>query len=472
MTLSTLDELHQHGVGFLSLEERFDLSTNYGWLMFNTFAGMAQFYSMNLASEVRKGQEARAREGLHATHIAYGYRRAGDKRTPAEPDEGGDWEGLQELIRLALGGYTSAEIADHLNACGYRLRSPARVKAGTIRPFTRNSVNQIRANVFYRPYQPGDDRGTVILNGAAHRGRHRAACTWDEWQAMQEMAQGRRRAVKRGGRYASTAEARAPLTAEFRGLISCAGCGYRLYVTYSFARKGDAERYERYYCVAHERNRECPYAGMWARAEDVRAAWVEWLAQRVTLPDGWREEARIHAAQMAEGYEEDDAIRVLREREIWERKREAAIRLYADGERDREWYEARKAECDAQLAELLAQARGADQQATRLIDAGVQLEGVVDLWRAAVEELRLPLNEPVAELGPRRAALVLEMQRQASMVIAPLGLVVRPFGRRGLYHRHQNNAERERSCELEQVTLRAPFIELLTVVAASSHEAV
>jgi hypothetical protein len=58
--------------------------------------------------------------------------------------------------------------------------------------FTRETVRAIRANVFYRPFAPGDERGTVRHGERLYRGAHLAACAWDEWQTMQQLARGRR----------------------------------------------------------------------------------------------------------------------------------------------------------------------------------------------------------------------------------------------------------------------------------------
>ncbi len=469
-TMNTLEELRRCGVGFLSLEERFDLTSPFGWLTMHNFGGLAQYYSMNLSTRVRSGHAERARHGLHAGHVAFGYRYTG-RKTPAAKDREGDWEGLEKVFEWLLAGYTNGEASDAINADGrWTLSGPQRRKAGTKRAFQRCSIQQIRTNVYYRPFQPGDTNGTILHNGVEYRGQHEAAVSWDAWHAMQEMGKGRRRgnALQRlTNREGLRVEA--PYTAEFRGLIVCAGCGHPLWSTRSPQHHG--QDYERYRCHAYERGETCPYSGNYAYVVDVRELWCDWLERHTAWPSGWRAEVRLAVAEMARrgGTDEraPDPVRVLRERELWERKRQAAIHLFFEGEIDKAAYEARLSECDQRLADLAAAAVGVEQHTTRLLDAGAMLVDMAEIWRTAGERLANSRQLDPALIR----SLTLELQRNAGMLLEPRGLLVAPLGRRGRYNKHQKFTRRPLSCELERVTLRAPYADLMRAFEGAAEEA-
>src|SRR5262245_48150886 len=56
VTLETLEKLERAGVGFVSISEQMDFTTPIGKVILATLAAFAQYYSDNLATEVRKGK--------------------------------------------------------------------------------------------------------------------------------------------------------------------------------------------------------------------------------------------------------------------------------------------------------------------------------------------------------------------------------------------------------------------------------
>src|SRR5262249_8162764 len=146
--------------------------------------------------------------------------------TPEVDEQGrplGDWYGYQMLKDLFLQGYTHEEVAGKLNDDGrWRVPSSYTDDQGN-HPngrFTRSSVSFRRPNPSYRPVQQGDTKGTVRPNGQFYRGLHEAACTWEQWWGMQELARGRKR-----GWY--TTRSGDVSVAEFRGILVCADCEER-----------------------------------------------------------------------------------------------------------------------------------------------------------------------------------------------------------------------------------------------------
>jgi hypothetical protein len=341
-------------------------------------------------------------------------------------------------------GMTDQEAADAMNTDGrWRVVSPSRAGSAP-RAFTRNSVSVIRRNRFYRPYAPGDERGTVMHNGAEYRGVHAPACSWDEWSALQEVASGRRRGWTG---YAAGLRPE-PHTAEFRGLAVCSECGGRLYVwrTVHETRDGRKRVYERYVCTARDRGVECGADRKWARVEDVRAAWVAWLEAHPMPPD-WEAQLRAYAMHAeSAGSDTADRDQAARDQARWERKRAAARSLYLEGELSQAEWDARREEADAALASLAAASQGAGQYAIRLMDAAALIVQLSTVWERATTQ---------------------ERQQMAALMIEPRGLRLRLYGAKARTSKWQTDAERPPSCDVDGVALRVPFRELYGAVAAS-----
>ncbi len=447
VTLEAWDRLHRAGVGFYSVKERLDFTTPAGWLSANMLATLAEFYSRNLSQEVHKGKLIRAQHGLHAMHAPYGYRVEGTgKDAIAVPDRGeggsggGTWDGLQMLLASLARGMSVSETAAALNAAGYGIR---RFRNREPRPFIPRTVAAIRSNVFYRPYRPGDTNGTIIWQGEEYRGQHVAACTWDAWHAIQQIAAGRRRGWSK-----TLTLSEVPFTVEFRGLVACVACGHRLYV--HRVHTPPYEPYERYRCLNARGpgDEPCPLYKRWALAEEVRELWIGWLEQHLQLPADWEDAIRelvLSGATEREARPPDE-LAAARERRRWERRRNAAKALYLDGEIDAGEWQRRRREADEALAALAAAAREPEQHITRLLDAGRMALNLVDYWRVASTQ---------------------ERQQAAALLIEPNGLVVRPLGYRGLYAYNGKGPRpqpRPPSCELVDVRLREPFRELLAAL--------
>lgn len=432
ISLQALELVLGSRTNYRALADGVDLDSISGWFQYSLMALLAEHYSRNLSHETLKGKAIRAQNGLHGAIPPYGYVLGPDGVAIPNTGEDRAWEGLQALIGHILAGKSGEEVARELNRAGYAIRRYPKRPAG---PFVVRVIAAIRGNVFYRPYKPGDDRGTIVWQGEEYRGQHQAACSWDEWHAMQEIAAGHRRGwqTPREESY----------TAEFRGIVACAACGNRLYVHRSrnTAYAYEAARYERYKCLS-QRPQMCVCYKRWTSATDVRAVWLDWVAAHLSLPADWEQIVREGVLRGgAEPQSTPDELAAARERKRWEQKRARAKRMYMDLEIDDQEWERRRREADDALASLAAAARRPEQQVTRLVDAGRMLENIASYWRVWTTQ---------------------EQQQAAALLIEPRGLLVRPLGYRGWLNYHQvPHVEPPLSCELVEVRLREPFRDLL-----------
>lgn len=109
-------------------------------LMESIYFGMAEFYSCNLAREVRKGMNENAIKGLHCGGMApFGFKLNKDTRKlEINPEEA---EGVRIAFDAYLAGYSYSEIAKRLNDAGYHTRSG--------KAFTKGSLHDMFINEKY-----------------------------------------------------------------------------------------------------------------------------------------------------------------------------------------------------------------------------------------------------------------------------------------------------------------------------------
>jgi len=136
VTLQSFRILSQSRTAFISLSEHIDYSTPEGMLQLTILAAFAAYFSDMLAKHTSKGKGERAAQGLYNGDVPFGYRWTGPK-TPPEHDP-------DEFPGLRIQGYTADEIAERLNAAGYRTGS----KRFGARPFTTDTVTAMLRTEF------------------------------------------------------------------------------------------------------------------------------------------------------------------------------------------------------------------------------------------------------------------------------------------------------------------------------------
>ncbi len=134
--LTTIELLHRHGVGFVSITENLDFTTPWGKLALAVLGTLAEIYIDKLSAETKKGKQERARKGLYNGPIPFGYckglcSKCTDPNGPGycpyagQPDQSDGIRliahpiesiGVCRAFKLsATGLYTDRDIADTLN---------------------------------------------------------------------------------------------------------------------------------------------------------------------------------------------------------------------------------------------------------------------------------------------------------------------------------------------------------------------
>ncbi len=112
-TLRELHRLEQSGVAFVSISEDMNFATPIGRVILATLAAFAEYYSRNLATEVRKGIIEKREQGQHVGGIPWGALRVDGKLTldPASADT------LALILALAR-DHSPQAVAGELNRRG------------------------------------------------------------------------------------------------------------------------------------------------------------------------------------------------------------------------------------------------------------------------------------------------------------------------------------------------------------------
>jgi len=199
-------------------------------LLHGIMSSIAEFYSQNLATEVKKGMSEKVKEGGTVGRAPLGYlniRRIDEKgreeRTVIEDDERGP------LIRLAFeefatGNWTVADLAEHLAACGLNTRATPKIPS---EPIDKKSLNKVLINPYYT--------GVVLYRGVEHPGKHPALVSRETWQKVQDIL---------------ASHINGERTREhphfLKGSLYCHSCGSRMFINYTKSHSG--VRYPYFVC--------------------------------------------------------------------------------------------------------------------------------------------------------------------------------------------------------------------------------
>lgn len=140
VAVQTLTLLERHRVAFVSIAENIDFTGPFGRAMFAIIAVFAQLHSDNLSSEVKKGNNAKRRRGLHVGGVNWGARREAGQLT-LRPERAAL---LREIYRRAATESDDAIAAD-LNARGTPAPRGGPWHAGTIRYMRRVGADWLLA---------------------------------------------------------------------------------------------------------------------------------------------------------------------------------------------------------------------------------------------------------------------------------------------------------------------------------------
>lgn len=176
---------------------------------------MDEYYSINLAEEVRRGMTEKATRGEPQTAPPVGYRME-NRKLVVDPDGAA-------LVRMIfsdfIGGMGYRDIAAKINTMGARTRFGNRYENRTIEYILTNPVyiGMLR----WTP-QRGSSRKPGTENTILREGSHERIIDQDTWRAAQDRVEDTRRKY---GRYARHT-AYAPVM--LQGLVRCSACGATL----------------------------------------------------------------------------------------------------------------------------------------------------------------------------------------------------------------------------------------------------
>ena len=280
----------------------------------------AAYYSKLLSHNVARGMRTRAQKGLPLGDIPFGYR----SLDPTEPPQIVADEAAavrHTLERYAAGNCSMLDIADGLNAAGFRPRS----KRGRL-VFSKATVRGMLSNPIYV--------GDITLHGeVVGAGRHEPIVSRELWDKVQQV---RERRAWRPQMYG----ARPGRPYLLSGVGFCADCGSPLW-----ANTTSGGRHNYYRCASRSRGDECLSEGASCRADGPEGI-VSSMFAGLELPLEWRERVR---ELVAEGSPVAD---LERERRRLEDKIARVQRGLLDGVLDNETAKAAVREAEAALAAL------------------------------------------------------------------------------------------------------------------------
>ena len=223
-------------ITLVSASENID-ETPAGRLMHGMLATFAEYYSNNLATEIKKGLRQKHENGGTPFRPPIGYLSKRtlignqDIRTVVVDPERAPF--IQEAFDLyATGNWTTKTLAAHLKQRGLRSRETPKVPA---RPLSASRVQEMLRNLYYV--------GIVIYRGHRATGRHETLIDRDTFDRVQALLSARSVAGDRPHKHQHY----------LRGTLYCAECGGRLlYGKY----RGNGGQYEYFCCIGRLTRRQ------------------------------------------------------------------------------------------------------------------------------------------------------------------------------------------------------------------------
>jgi site-specific DNA recombinase len=254
--------LRRAGVQLISVNENIE-ETASGRLVEGIHALMAEFYSANLAGEIRKGMTQKAKMGGWPTKAPIGYLNVREKSAGKEiakvvldPERA---LLVRELFHLyATGEYSLPELQVTMHAKG--LTSPYARRPGA--PVSVSKLAEMLANPFYV--------GVVRWGDVRYPGQHKALVPRSLFDRVQQTLRSRDVAGVRQRRHQHY----------LKGLLHCGECGRRLSLTLA---KGT---YLYFYCLGQRGTAKTGCRQPYVLAGDAEAL-VEDLYRRIELPTSW-----------------------------------------------------------------------------------------------------------------------------------------------------------------------------------------
>lgn len=201
------------GVRVISITESIE-DDKFSIILEAMLEAMAEYYSINLSEEVKKGMTEKARRGERQSIAPFGYR-SQDGSLVIEPTEAA---AVRELFSRFAGGETYFSLARWLNDCGYRTRRGNAMQNRSVRYMLTNptyvGLNAWTSNRTQRrntEYLMADN--TIILPGD-----HEPLIDRETWDRVQTRIADLREQFAHGAQPALHAD-------WISGLVRCCVCG-------------------------------------------------------------------------------------------------------------------------------------------------------------------------------------------------------------------------------------------------------
>ena len=230
--------IRRAGAQLVSVSENID-DTPSGILLHGVIAAVAEFYSANLAAEVRKGMDQKAKRGIKPGKAPIGYLNTGTEiagrpiRTITRDPELADtvtWC----LNQFATGNWTVRSLRNAAIERGLRYRATARLPE---RPISNNGIHGMLRNPFYA--------GILVYKDIEYPGDHEPLITPEVFDRIQNVLDGNN----------TTGSNKSWQHPHYlKGTLYCARCNQRLCFTRS---RGNGGTYEYYYCGGRQRRNGC-----------------------------------------------------------------------------------------------------------------------------------------------------------------------------------------------------------------------
>lgn len=347
--------LEKAGVQLVSVTEGLE-ATPSGRMVEGMLAVVAEWYSNNLSTEIRKGQAQKVREGGWPTHAPVGYRNVriegagGQRRGRATivPDKQAPLVG-QAFELYATGEWSLSALRKEMHTRGLRNRGTG--------PMTRSGLCDMLKNVAYI--------GKVPWRGEVHDGSHEPIVPTPLFERVQQVLAGHDRAKVRQRTH----------THYLKGLLRCGSCESQL--IYNIVKNRKREDFAYFVCASNFNDRtKCgeSYAPV-----PIIEAEVEELYRRVKLPQGTQErfEQMLQREMARKERHRAHATQFIAKRlQRLAGEKEKLVDLYLAGDIDRATFRARKERLESEVVEL--EGRMTDdtiglKQARELFDTAVRL---------------------------------------------------------------------------------------------------
>ena len=257
--------LRECGVQLVSASESID-ETPAGMLLHGIMSSIAEFYSQNLATEVKKGMGEKIKGGGTVSRAPLGYQnvryvdeKGREERTVIlDPDRA-------PLVKMAFEAYATEQwtvnsLADYLGACGLTTRATPKIPS---KPIPSQSLQKILTNPYYK--------GIVRYKGIEYPGSHEAIIDTETWDKVQLILASR-----------VNGERTNKHPHYLKSSVYCAFCGERMII--SNEKKKDGTVYPYFVCAGRhsKRRRDCKTKYILIAAVERE---IEKLYDRIQIPD-------------------------------------------------------------------------------------------------------------------------------------------------------------------------------------------